>query len=157
MQTSMRRPSDGAKNTTVTPFSTKMDPRYKVKVWSGAESEKEAQSAEENARPKPWQPRFGQPPDIVGTPVRPGPRINGRAYSFNSNSEHGISVDGEHANGSIGSDRPTSQGSSIAPSRGNGSLTPGSVTSNLQNGADGRPFIRRTYKSLSPYGMLFDD
>ncbi|KAL8822853.1 MAG: hypothetical protein Q9191_006423 [Dirinaria sp. TL-2023a] len=156
-QTSARRPSDGTKNATVTPFSTKMDSRYRVKVWSGAEGEKEVQTTEENARSRAWQPRFGQPPDIAGTAVRPGPRINGRTYSFNSNSEHGISVDDEHTNGSIGSDRPTSQGSSIAPSRGTGSITPGSITSKLQNGADGRPFTRRTYKSLSPYGMLFED
>ena len=170
MPTSMRRPSDGAKNATVTPFATKSDPRYRVKVWSGTEGEKQEQSMEENARPKPWQPRFGQPPDIVGTgytpfstATRPGPRINGRAYSFNSNSEHGISADDERANGSTGSDRPTSQGSSNAPSRSSGHPvglpihTLGSATTKLQNGAESRPFTRKTYKSLSPYGVLFDE
>lgn len=161
--TSMRRPSDGAKNATVTPFATKLDPRYKVKVWSGAEGDKQEQSMEENARPKPWQPRFGQPPDIVGSTVRPGPRINGRAYSFNSNSEHGISADDEQANGSVGSDRPTSRSSSNAPLSTTGQPvglpihTPGSATTKLQNGAETRPFTRKTYKSLSPYGVLFDE
>ena len=168
--TTVRLPSDGSRNATVTPFATKKDPRYKVKVWSGAERDKLEQSTDENPRHIPRQASYGQPPDSPGighTPfinaIRPGPKINGRAYSFNSNSEHGIAADDEQTNGSVGENRPISQSGSTVPTRSNSNAVglpihvPESSSTKSQNIPNSRPPTRKTYKSLSPYGVLFDD
>ena len=157
---------DAMMGATISPFASKTDTRYKVKVWSGPEEQQPKQSMDENSRPRAPRLRFGQHPDLVGKSdsppftVRPGPRINGKAYSFDSNSEHGISVNDE--SGSDG--RPmsrSSRGSSFAPAgRDNGQpvVAPIHLPSRpeAQNGAESRPLTRRTYKSLSPYGVLFD-
>jgi len=159
---------DAMLGATVSPFAAPSDTRYKVKVWSGGVDDEPKQSMEDESRPRATRPRFGQPPVDVGGSgyppfaVRPGPRINGRAYSLNSNSEHGISADGERASGSIDDDRPMSQSNSIpSPSRSNGQpLGPPVNVPRMPDAtieADSRRPGRRTYKSLSPYGILFND
>ena len=161
---------DSMMDATISPFAAEKDTRYKVKVWSEAKADEPKQSMDENTRPRTARPKFGQPPDIVGGSgyppfaVRPGPRIHGQAYSFNSNSEHGISADDEGATGATENDRPISRGSSFTPAtRNNGHPAvapihmPGKPASDAQDGGDGRPLARRTYKSLSPYGILFQN
>ena len=167
-------PSRGrAMAATVSPFAHKNDTRYDVKVWSDAEDYERKQSMDSTAKIKRPGPRYGEPPDIVGKsvhppmPIRPGPRINGKAYSFNSNSEHGISADDDEARATgAAEDRPMSRGSSLTPSTTPSIRNTGPPTKppiNLPGGPDprtsteSRPPTRKTYKSLSPYGVLFQD
>lgn len=177
----VRDPSDPSKDAMtsagILPFAHKNDTRYNVKVWSDAESQAPRQSMDSNISSKPPKAKFGQHPDMMGisnnplSTIRPGPKINGRAYSFNSNSEHGISADEEERATGAAEDRPmssTSQSSSsFAGPRRNSSLRsngaqlgapinfPGRADS--QDGGEARRPARRTYKSLSPYGVLFQD
>lgn len=130
-------------------------------------------------------PQFGQTSDFQPLPLRQGPRIAGRAYSFNSNSERGISANDDHKSfGSIedggGTDRPSSRSSNIPAIRSNvqppeirwrkpedqegssgrGGLAPIKLPgrSSQERGERGeRPTLWKTKKSLSPYGFLFDD
>ncbi|KAL8854631.1 MAG: hypothetical protein Q9221_000666 [Calogaya cf. arnoldii] len=128
--------------------------------------------------------RYGQPPDLPppapqSFPIRPGPRIAGKAYSFDS--EHGLSSeDGYRSISSRGGNRPTSRDSHVtvnkshippadirwrrpdetrraAPNRGGHApiKIPGrpSQDSNGSQRASGW----KTKKSLSPYGFLFSD
>ena len=138
------------------PFASSTDVRYNVSIWS--ENQEPKPSASKEKQSKPGKPRFGEPPDGVGSqiPLRPGPRINGKAYSFNSNSEHGISPDDDSTRGNDG-ERPLSRGSSVAPIRGTGPPIHSPSNSSGQSRGDDRLPIRKTYKSLSPYGILFDN
>lgn len=143
----------------VSPFAASNDTGYKVKVWSGGVEDEPKQSMEDTSRLRGARPRFGQSPVDVGgsgsplSAVRPGPRINGRAYSIDSTSERGISVNEEGPTGSVDDDRPMSRGSSlIPPSPVNVPRMPDQPIE-----AETRRPGRRTYKSLSPYGILFDN
>ena len=116
-----------------------------------------------------------QPPFAAG----PGPKIGGRAFSVTSNSDPRTSID-EGKGTSIGGadNRPTSQGSTFVsiqntmqpkvkiagrPSFDGDSTRkapinmPGRADATRETKMDGRPSARRTYKSLSPYGILFED
>lgn len=122
------------------------------------------------SRPPQNRSHFDQPPDIQPFLVRPGPRIAGKAYSFDSTSEHGISPDDERNSiGSRSGGRPASQESNVqppdirwrkvedqggVPGRGGRAAIklPGRPS---QKGE--RPMVWKTKKSLSPYGFLFND
>ena len=138
------------------PFASSTDVRYNVSIWSEKQDQKQSASTEKQL--KLGKPRFGEPPDGVGSqiPLRPGPRINGKAYSFNSNSEHGISPDDDSTRSNDG-ERPLSRSSSVAPTRGTGPPIHSPSNSSGQSRGDDRLPIRKTYKSLSPYGILFDN
>lgn len=144
---------------TGSPFAASGENGYKVKVWSGGVEDEPKQSMEDTSRLRGARPRFGQPAVEVGgsgsplSAVRPGPRINGRAYSIDSSSEHGVSANEEGATGSIDDERPMSRSSSIVPpSPVNVPRMPDAPIE-----AETRRPGRRTYKSLSPYGVLFDN
>ena len=161
-----RLPSDSfnnprASSAKIAPFASKSDSRYNVSIWSEAKESKTTLTQDSPSRP--GKPRFGELPDVVGSNVppfaaRPGPRINGKAYSFNSTSEHGISAD-EDGSQRDDDERPSSRGSSFTPARRPGPPfhLPGDVGTNGQNRLEEKPPTRKTYKSLSPYGILFDD
>jgi len=159
----VRIPPSPSKDTmlgaTVSPFAAPNDTGYKVKVWSGGVEDEPKQSMEDMSRLRGARPRFGQPPVDIGgsgnspSAVRPGPRINGREYSIDSNSERGLSANGDGATGSFDDERPMSRSSSIVPpSPVNVPRMPDAPIE-----AESRRPGRRTYKSLSPYGILFDD
>ncbi|KAL8921272.1 MAG: hypothetical protein Q9208_005800 [Pyrenodesmia sp. 3 TL-2023] len=124
----------------------------------------------------------GQLPEFEPLPLRPGPRIAGKAYSFNSNSERGISANDDHKSfGSMddggGTDRPSSRSSNLAAIRSNvqppdirwrkpedqegssgkGGRTPVKLPGRSSQERGERPTLWKTKKSLSPYGFLFDD
>lgn len=148
-------------------------------IWSDTA---ESNQSDEIGRPKPRRPMFRQPSEI-GDPnqqtfvVRPGPKIAGRAFSVTSNSDQRISVDEESRTSIAGAEgRPKSQGSTFVPIK--ASLLPnlkigfegsgvrkapinmpgGRAGAEGETGMAGRPFVRKTYKSLSPYGgTLFED
>ena len=151
-------------------------------IWSDAA---ESKRYEEATKPKPGRPMFRQPPETDDSAqqsfvARPGPKIAGRAYSVTSNSDRRISIDEESRTSTGGTDdRPSSQGRTIGSIQssmqpkvkiagrpsfdGDGSRKapvnmPGRQSSEGDTGTvDGRPFARRTYKSLSPYGILFEN
>lgn len=121
--------------------------------------------------------RFGQPADNTQAfIVRPGPRIAGKTYSFDSHSEHGISPDDErNSDGSRVGSRPTSQESNITSIKSNiqppdirwrkvenqilpirGGRAPIKIPGRPIQEVE-RPPVRKTKKSLSPYGFLFND
>ncbi|KAL8705301.1 MAG: hypothetical protein Q9201_001588 [Fulgogasparrea decipioides] len=124
----------------------------------------------------PNRPQFNsQPPDTQPFAVRPGPRIAGRAYSFVSNSDPGN--DERHSVSSRGNDRtrPTSRESTIAALQppdlqwrkvddvqpgvgvpGRGEQAPIKLPGRLSKDSAERPPVRKTKKSLSPYGFLFE-
>lgn len=149
-------------------------------IWSdSAESKK----SDEIGSLKPRGPMFRQPSEI-GDPaqksfvVRPGPTISGRKYSFNSSGDRRISVD-EASRTPVGGidSRPTSQGSTFVPIQSTmkprvktvgrptfdgevGTRAPIHMPgygSERETSMDGRPSARKTYKSLSPMGLLFQD
>ena len=134
---------------------------------------------EEHLKPRqPARPRFGQPPDLTAFPIRPGPRISGKVYSYNSNSERGLFADDDRNTiASKGSDnRPTSQDSNMTAIRsqipptnlkwrkvdeqegvlGRGSKAPIKLPGRPSMDTE-RPPVWKTKKSLSPYGVLFDE
>ena len=151
-------------------------------IWSDTA---ESKRHEEATKSKPRRPMFRQPPDMDDSAqqsfvARPGPKIAGRAYSFTSNSDRRISIDEESRTSTGGADdRPSSQGrttgsiqSSMQPkvkiagrpsfdgdvSRQAPVNMPGRQSYERDAGmGEGRPFARRTYKSLSPYGILFEN
>lgn len=144
-------------------------------IWSDTT---ELKKSEETGRPKPRRPMFRQPSEMEGSIhepflTRPGP------YSFTSNNDPRISVD-ETGQSSIGGadSRATSQDSTFLPLRstmqpkvkiaGRPSFEgdsarkapinmPGLAGAEREIGTGGRSSTRRTYKSLSPYGILFED
>ncbi|KAL8997244.1 MAG: hypothetical protein Q9169_003437 [Polycauliona sp. 2 TL-2023] len=143
---------------------------------------------------RPWQTepqqqqqgrsRHGRPLDPpTSTPqsfsIRPGPRIAGKAYSFNS--EHGLSSeDGHNSISSRGGDRPTSRDSHVTVNQSNiqppdirwrkpdetkagmsarGAHMPVKIAGRPSQDVNGsrQPSGWRTKKSLSPYGFLFNN
>ena len=144
----------------------------------------ETQSSDEVGRPKARRPMFPQPSEMANSAqqpfaVAPGPSLGGRAFSVTSNGDQYISVD-EGKRTSVGAvdNRPTSQGSTFVPIQStmqpkvkiagrssldaNGSRKapinmPGRSGVERETSVDARPSARRTYKSLSPYGILFED
>ena len=151
-------------------------------IWSDTA---ESKRHEEATKSKPRRPMFRQSPEMDDSAqqsfvARPGPKIAGRAYSFTSNSDRRISIDEESRTSTGGADdRPSSQGRTIGSiqstmqpkvkiagrpsfdgdrSRQAPVNMPGRQSSERDAGlGDGRPFARRTYKSLSPYGILFEN
>ena len=144
----------------------------------------EIQSSDEVARPKARRPMFRQPSETDNSAqqpfaIVPGPNLGERAFSVASNSDQPVSVD-EGKRTSVGGadNRPTSQGSTFVPIQstmqpkvkiaGRSSLDanasrkapinmPGRSGAERETSVDARPSARRTYKSLSPYGILFED
>lgn len=176
-------PRDAMHDATISPFASQSDVRYKAKIWSENQYNESKQSMDDGSRSRP-KPRFGQPPDIVGASgyppfsVRPGPKISGRAYSFNSQSDTGISAEDDRpSSAKIEDNRPMSRSSSTSyppaaradsnasyslPTRANGAPVGAPIhmpgqQADAQAGAEDKPRPRRTYKSLSPYGVLFDE
>lgn len=150
-------------------------------IWSDTA---ETKKSDELGRSKPRRPIFMQASEMDSSfqqpvVVRPGPKIAGRAYSVTSSSDRRSSVDEETRTSTRGADsRPTSQGSTFVPIQstmqpkvkiaGRPSFDieggrkavnnmPGRSGAERETGTDGRPSARRTYKSLSPYGILFED
>ena len=151
-------------------------------IWSG--SDKSNKSTDDTTKPALRRPLFRQPSDIDESnsqvTIRSGPKIAGKVYSITSNSDRGIPATDEN---SVGEDcsRPTSSGSTnLVPIQstmqpkvtfaGRPSLgldrdgrrkppinMPYQHSENEQDDLKGRIPIRRTYKSLSPYGILFKD
>ncbi|KAL8917251.1 MAG: hypothetical protein Q9172_005926 [Xanthocarpia lactea] len=128
--------------------------------------------------------RHGQSPETKSPAVqpfttRPGPRIAGKSYSFNS--EHGLSSeDGHHSVSSKGGDRPTSRDPNHSTPNhsniplpdirwrkpddnrggvlGRGGPVPVKVPGRSSQDSGGqRPTAWKTKKSLSPYGFLFNE
>ena len=142
------------------------------------------QSFDEIGRPKIRRPIFRQPSEMddpAQAPfgMGPGSRIGGRAFSVTSNCESRISIDAGKGS-SIGGadDRPPSKGSTFVSIQdamqpkvkiagrpsfdGDGTRKapinmPGRDDATRETNMAGRPSARRTYKSLSPYGILFED
>ncbi|KAI4237266.1 MAG: hypothetical protein LQ349_001983 [Xanthoria aureola] len=142
----------------------------------------------QQARPKQKQQqqqhRYGQPqgtqtPVSPSLPIRPGPRIAGKAYSFDS--EHGLSSeDGYRSTSSRGGDRPVSRDSHVSVNQSHiqppdirwrrpgetkgapasrGGPVPVKVPGRPSQDSDGsqRTSGWKTKKSLSPYGFLFSE
>ena len=148
-------------------------------IWS--EGEDAHKRREDTVKPKPRKPLYHQPSDIAEpaqpqTVIRPGPKIAGKAYSYTSSNEEPVSTGGRP---SLGGDRsrPSSSSSSVLTPM-QTSMQPkvriaGRLSSEGENtrkppvnmpyrpSVDGRTGdtmpVRRTYKSLSPYGVLFQD
>ncbi|KAL8736302.1 MAG: hypothetical protein Q9166_000457 [cf. Caloplaca sp. 2 TL-2023] len=122
--------------------------------------------------------RFGPLPEAQAFPIRPGPRIAGKTYSYTS--EHGISSDdGRQSISSRGGDRPTSRDSHITVSQSNiqppdikwrrpgdhqeagapgrGGRAPIKLPGRPSQDEGQRPLAWKTKKSLSPYGFLFNE
>ncbi|KAL8681105.1 MAG: hypothetical protein Q9186_002757 [Xanthomendoza sp. 1 TL-2023] len=135
---------------------------------------------EESYRSNGFSSRSRQPPDTQkALPLRPGPRIAGKAYSFTS--EHGISADeGRESLSSRGGERPMSRDSHISVAQ--SSIRPPDIKWRRPNdqqeaavppvrgsrpsiNAQARPSLDagpsppawKTKKSLNPYGFLFND
>ena len=144
----------------------------------------EVQSSNEVGRSTTRRPMFRQPSekgDAAQQPfvVVPGSKLGGRAFSVTSNSDQHSSVDGgKRSLIGVADNRPTSQGSTFIPIQstmqpkvkiaGRTSLDPddlrkapinmpGRSGNEREMSEDARPSARRTYKSLSPYGILFKD
>ena len=146
----------------IAPFASNIDLRYNVSIWSDTQ-EINSGLVKNGSKPGQAKPRFGDPPNIVDSntsqfSTRPGPRINGKAYSFNSASEHGISADDESTQGKEG-ERSVSRSSSSAATRTSGPSIElrGEVSVSGQSYGNNERPMRKTYKSLSPYGVLFND
>ncbi|KAF6221139.1 hypothetical protein HO133_002820 [Letharia lupina] len=150
-------------------------------IWSDTS---ESIISDEIGKPRPRRPMLRQPSEMGVSAqqplvVRPEPKIAGRAYSVTSSSDRRISVAQESRTSIGGADsRPASQGSAISPIQntmqpkvkiagrpsfdGDGAQKaainmPGRSGAERETGMGGRPSGRRTYKSLSPYGILFED
>ena len=144
----------------------------------------ETQSSDEVGRPWARRPMFRQPSEMANSAqqpfaVVPGQNLGGRAFSVTSDSDQPISVvEGQRTSVGGADNRPTSQGSTFVPIQttmqpkvkiagrssldANGSTKapinmPGRSGAERETSVDTRPSARRTYKSLSPYGILFED
>ena len=150
-----------------------------TRIWS--EGDDSRRRPEDTTKPNPRKPLFRLPTDTVEMTqppsiVRPGPKIAGKAYSYTSSNDGQIAAD-DSATASSDRSRPNSSSSSI--------LTPIQTSMQPKVRIAGRPSIdggnarkppvnmpyrpitderedraipiRRTYKSLSPYGILFED
>ena len=132
--------------------------------------------------PPPRRPLFRLPTDTgePGPIVRAGPKIAGKAYSFTSSSDRGLGTSDASSAGGDRSRPPSSNSSVSTPLQsamqpkvkyaGRPSLTmdpdsarkppihmPYQTSEDESGGSDGILPIRKTYKSLSPYGILFED
>ncbi len=148
-------------------------------IWSeGVDSN---HRSEETTKSTPRKPLFRQPSDM-GEPmqppfaVRPGPKIAGKAYSYTSTKDGQVAAD---PRGSISGDwsRPNSSSSStVTPIQtsmqpkvriaGRQSMDGDNARKppvnmpyrpSVDEREEGTVPVRRTYKSLSPYGILFED
>ena len=144
----------------------------------------EPQNSDEVGRLRTRRPMFRQPSEMSDPAQQPftmgsRPKVGGRTFSVSSNRDERISVDEEKETSTGGADnRPTSQGSTFVPLQntmqpkvkiaGRPSLDadsarkapinmPGRSGAERETSVDSRPSARRTYKSLSPYGILFED
>ena len=144
----------------------------------------ETQTSDEVGSLKAGRPTFRLPTEMANSGQQPfamvtGPNLDGRAFSVTSNSDQNISVDeGKRTSAGGADNRPTSQGSTFVPIQStmqpkvkiagrssldaNGSRKapinmPGRSGAERETSVDARPSARRTYKSLSPYGILFED
>lgn len=151
-------------------------------IWS--DTDNFGNRSEEYTRPKPpRRPLFRQPTDFeershAPSFIRPGPRIAGKAYSFTSTNDSNITADDDCSIAGDRSSRPTTSESNTLPLQttmqpkvriaGRSSMDgealrrapvnmPYRTNVDAGDGLDGRPPPRRTYKSLSPYGILFED
>jgi len=159
----------------------KAKPGVSTTIWS--DTDNFGNRSEEYTRSKaPRRPLFRQPTD-TGEPahapsvIRLGPRIAGKAYSFTSTSDGHITADDEYT-AVGGSSRPATSDSTALPLQstmqpkvriaGRSSMDgeglqkapinmPYRPSVDAGEGLDGRVPVRRTYKSLSPYGILFED
>ncbi|KAL9029466.1 MAG: hypothetical protein Q9196_002288 [Gyalolechia fulgens] len=170
--TKARAPNGGISTTDL-----KADTQAAADDWNEIRPPRQSTDSISGSRPSPARPRSGQPPEnIQAFSVRPGPRIAGKTYSFDSHSEHGISPDDDrNSSGSRVGSRPTSQESNntsirsniqppdikwrkveipgVPSHRGQAQMKlPGRSIQELE-----RPPVRKTKKSLSPYGFLFND
>ena len=132
--------------------------------------------------PIPRRPLFRLPTDTgePGPIVRAGPKIAGKAYSFTSTSDRGVSASDASSAGGDRSRPPSSSSSTMMPLQstmqpkvkyaGRPSLSmdadsarkppihmPYRPSEGERGGSDGILPVRKTYKSLSPYGILFED
>ena len=150
-------------------------------IWSDTA---EHQSSGETGRPKKRRPMFRQPSQMGDSAqqlfaVGPGPKAGRQAYSVTPDSEPQIAADEGKRTLIVGADnRPTSQGSTSVPVQdtmqpkikiaGRPSFDadgarkapinmPGRSSAERETSMDARPSARRTYKSLSPYSILFED
>ena len=151
-----------ASSAKIAPFASNIDLRYNVSIWSDTQ-ELNSGVIKDSSNPGQGKPRFGDPPDVFDSNVshfstRPGPRINGKAYSFNSASEHGISADDESVKGKE-DERSVSRSSSSGATRASAPSiqSRGEVSVSGQSHGNSERPTRKTYKSLSPYGVLFND
>lgn len=150
-------------------------------IWSDTA---ETQSFRETGRPKTRRPLFRQPSEMgdsaqLPLAAGPGPKAGGRAFSVPSESEPHVSVDeGKRTSNGGADNKPTSQDSTFVPvqstlqpqvkiagrpnfdadgARKAPINMPGRSGAKRETSMDARPSARRTYKSLSPYSILFED
>ncbi|KAL8771121.1 MAG: hypothetical protein Q9209_003292 [Squamulea sp. 1 TL-2023] len=147
--------------------------------WQQEQPKQQPKQSQQPQQQQQSRQRNGQPPDIQTFTVRPGPRIAGKAYSFDS--ENGLSSDDGHPSiNGRGGDRPTSRDSHITVAQssipptdirwrkpednkggvlGRGGPMPVNVPGRLSQDSTGsqRQTAWKTKKSLSPYGFLFND
>ena len=150
-----------------------------TKIWSeGNESKKRL---DDTTKLNPRKPLFRLPTDTVEMAqapsiIRPGPKIAGKAYSYTSSNDGQIAAD-ETATVISDKSRPNSSSSSIltpiqtsmqpkvrlagraSTDSGNPRRPPVNMPyrPSVDEKEDRAIPIRRTYKSLSPYGVLFED
>lgn len=144
----------------------------------------ETQGSGETGRPKTRRPIFRQPSEKGDPAQLPlaadlGPKACGRAFPVTSESEPHLSIDAEWRSSNGGAENePTSQDSTFVPvqttmqpqlkiaGRSNFDADgarkapinmPGRSGAKQETSIDARPSARRTYKSLSPYSILFED
>lgn len=160
----------------------KVNPGVSTSIWS--DTDNFGNRSEEYTRPKPpRRPLFRQPTDLGESShalpaIRSGPRIAGKAYSFTSTNDGHITADDDSSFTGDRSSRPTTSDSTSLPLKttmqpkvriaGRSSMDGEGLRrapinmpyrTNVDAGEEleGRPPPRRTYKSLSPYGILFED
>ena len=166
----------------------RLDPDYMAQAlpWNTERQEKltdrTRNHADGSTRPIARRPLYRLPTDTgePGPIVRAGPKIAGKAYSFTSNSDQGLSASDVSSAGADRS-RPASSSSSAAMPL-QSAMQPKvkyterpSLSMDAENArkppihmpyqpsegereeSEGILPIRKTYKSLSPYGVLFQD
>ncbi|KAL6718089.1 hypothetical protein ACLMJK_004174 [Lecanora helva] len=148
-------------------------------IWSGRDDVEKSSQASRISQPKkhPFL-EYSESAEAMQSPVvvRPGPRIAGKAYSYTSSNDGQITPDDKNV-ASNDKSRPSSSSSSVlTPMQtsmqprvkiaGRPSIDSESTRKlpvnmpyrrSIDRKEDGEVPIRRTYKSLSPYGILFED
>lgn len=149
-------------------------------IWSDSDKPKYLSESTSKLQRKAIYQQPSDPKGVVQPPaiVRPGPTIAGKAYSFTSTTDSHTSKDDSKLT-SFKLDRPTSSSSNLVPLQstmqpkvkfaGRSSIEgqdarkppvnmPYRVSDDRGEAeTQARPPVRRTYKSLSPYGILFED